>query len=102
MKIKTVKFNMWPYALTMTAVFAAFKLGGVIDWSWWLVFSPVIAVAIILVLMCIFLITIICLEMHYRVKNAKDESERSIILKAKLEAMQKAADELQQKRVQEQ
>ena len=99
MKIRTTKFNVWPYAITMTAVFLVFKLCGVIDWSWWLVFLPVIIASVFLIMSCMFVISVIMLE--YRLKRNSGifedaEGTNSISpLMERLNKMKEQVDELQ-------
>lgn len=54
------------FAAILTIVFACLKLSGVITWSWWLVFLPVIiwlVVAVLVVLMVILFAAIKYREM---------------------------------------
>lgn len=47
----------------LTVVFAGLKLGGVIDWSWWTVFMPIlIGAGLWLVVVLIAMITLVILE----------------------------------------
>lgn len=47
----------------LTVVFAGLKLGGVIDWSWWLVLMPtLIGVGLWLLVFLIAMVTIVILE----------------------------------------
>ena len=47
----------------LTVVFAGLKLGGVIDWSWWLVLMPtLVGVGFWLVVFLIAMVTIVILE----------------------------------------
>lgn len=44
-------------AIILTVLFVAFKLLGLITWSWWLVFTPVIVYcAIILVVLIVYVV----------------------------------------------
>ncbi len=46
----------------LTIVFITLKLTGVINWSWWLVLSPVIAIAALIFLFVVILITATILQ----------------------------------------
>ena len=47
----------------LTVVFAGLKLGGVIDWSWWLVLMPtLVGVGFWLVVFLIAMVTIVILD----------------------------------------
>ncbi len=45
----------------LTVLFVALKLLGIINWSWWLVWSPVLIATAIWIILCI-IITILTLE----------------------------------------
>lgn len=45
-----MKINLGLIAVVLTAVFATLKLTGNIDWSWWIVFLPLIIFAGLLAL----------------------------------------------------
>lgn len=45
----------FPLVSVLTVVFVVLKLCGVIDWSWWLVFTPMIVDAV-LVLACLLFV----------------------------------------------
>ena len=67
------KVNLWPYALTMTAVFVIFKLYGVIDWSWLLVLLPLFAVIALLVFSLLVLIASLLVLLR---KDAKKNTRK--------------------------
>lgn len=43
------------------------KVAGVIDWSWWIVFSPMIASFVIVILLFLYNYYKICKDPNYRV-----------------------------------
>ena len=101
-KVKKLNVNLWPYGITLTAVFIVFKLCGVIDWSWWLVFLPVILLSIFLALSCLFVLAVVALAVRNEIKKDREESQEQVNrLNARLEAMQKQAEDLQRKRMNE-
>lgn len=98
-KVKKMNVNLWPYGLTLTAVFIVFKLCGVINWSWWLVLLPVIILSAFLALSCLFLLAVIAVEVRNSIKKERIESQEQVDrLKKRIEAMQKQAEELQRKK----
>ena len=52
------EINLWPYAITATAIFAIFKLNGTIDWSWFKVLLPVIVYTVLAVVAALIIIAV--------------------------------------------
>jgi len=53
--MKSCSSSMLRYLIvTLILIFVALKLLGVITWSWWLVFSPVIAYAAFIIILLVF------------------------------------------------
>lgn len=65
MNKRKFEINLWPYAITATAIFAVFKMNGTIDWSWFKVLLPVI---VLLVWLVVASLVIIALSL-YKVKR---------------------------------
>ena len=91
------KVNLWPYALTMTAVFVIFKLYGVIDWSWWLVLLPLFAVIALLVFSLLVLIASLLVLLRKDAKKIQESVREDVTadpsLKEKMEELQRKLDE---------
>ena len=91
------KVNLWPYALTMTAVFVIFKLYGVIDWSWWLVLLPLFAVIALLVFSLLVLIASLLVLLRKDAKKIQESVREDVTadpsLKERMEELQKKLDE---------
>ena len=91
------KVNLWPYALTMTAVFVIFKLYGVIDWSWWLVLLPLFAVIALLVFSLLVLIASLLVLLRKDAKKIQESVREDVTadpsLKERMEELQRKLDE---------
>ena len=91
------KVNLWPYALTMTAVFVIFKLYGVIDWSWWLVLLPLFAVIALLVFSLLVLIASLLVLLRKDAKKIQESVREDVTadpsLKERIEELQRKLDE---------
>ena len=91
------KVNLWPYALTMTAVFVIFKLYGVIDWSWWLVLLPLFAVVALLVFSLLVLIASLLVLLRKDAKKIQESVREDVTadpsLKERMEELQRKLDE---------
>lgn len=91
------KVNLWPYALTMTAVFVIFKLYGVIDWSWLLVLLPLFAVIALLVFSLLVLIASLLVLLRKDAKKIQESVREDVTadpsLKERVEELQRKLDE---------
>ncbi len=57
------KSSGFSFLTVLTVVFAGLKLGGVIDWSWWLIFMPtLLGVGLFIVVFIMTVLTIVILE----------------------------------------
>lgn len=60
-----MKINLGLIAVVLTAVFATLKLTGNIDWSWWIVFLPLLLFVGLLIVIFLFIGLIAALALKY-------------------------------------
>lgn len=61
----------------LTIVFLVLKLVGVINWSWWLVFLPIIIDAgLVILIVTVYVIYIIHESKKYEIKPKKDKKDK--------------------------
>lgn len=67
-----VSIDLGTIAIILTIVFAVLKLAGIIAWSWWIVFLPVIAVlALSLIMLVLILLGVSAWNFHQHHKFNK-------------------------------
>lgn len=60
-----MRVNLLLVAVILTTIFATLKLTHNIDWSWWIVFLPLIVVGALIVLILLFMLLVLGLAMKY-------------------------------------
>ena len=67
-----VSIDLGSIAIILTIVFAVLKLAGIVTWSWWIVFLPILAVvALSVVVLILILIGVSVWNLHQHRKFKK-------------------------------
>ncbi|WP_251574814.1 hypothetical protein [Limosilactobacillus agrestimuris] len=56
MENNSSSIDLGTIAVILTIVFAVLKLAGIVTWSWWIVFLPVLAVLVLSVVMIVLIL----------------------------------------------
>lgn len=64
MNDKNVNLDLTGFAAFLTLLFIVLKLVGVISWSWWLVFAPMIVLYVFSAIVLLILTVVFLIELH--------------------------------------